>query len=126
MQMKTHKIIDTACELWDVKRDDVLGLSRKSPLPFARIMIAKFLRERTAMTTTGIGRVLNRDHATVQHYLNVYDGEYRYDPHFRAIADKLEQRLINESGFIGRIRPKLNNLMFGVCGTDETSTETKK
>ena len=45
MKANVDRIINKACELWGVSYEDVVGRGREVPLPFARAMIAKTIRE---------------------------------------------------------------------------------
>lgn len=87
MKQNIERIINKACELWGVSRDSVMGRSRVQPIPFARIMIAKCLRDFYGMSFSQIGIVLNRNHSSVMHYLKVYESEYLYNKDFHDIAN---------------------------------------
>lgn len=82
-------IIDNACMLWGVSREEVLGKSRRLPLPLVRAMIAKTLRSVYGLTLTNIGYILNRNHPTIVHYLKIFDSEYKYNKDFRNFANAM-------------------------------------
>lgn len=91
MKENIDKIINKACLLWGVSREDALGRSRKVPIPFARTMIAKTIREVYGYPFMKIGDILNRDHATIIHYLKIYDAEYKYNKEFRNFANAMKE-----------------------------------
>jgi chromosomal replication initiation ATPase DnaA len=90
MRKNIEKTIDRACSIWGVTRKEVLGRSRERPLPFARAMIAKTLRDMYGMTLLRIGFELNRNHSTIVHYLKVYDAEFAYNKEFRNFAHAMK------------------------------------
>ena len=90
MRKNIEKTIDRACSIWGVTRKEVLGRSRERPLPFARAMIAKTLRDMYGFTMVRIGFELNRDHSTIVHYLKVYDAEFAYNKEFRNFANAMK------------------------------------
>lgn len=91
MRKNIEKTIDRACSIWGVTRKEVLGRSRERPLPFARAMIAKTLRDMYGMTLLRIGFELNRDHSTIVHYLKVYEAEFAYNKEFRNFAHAMKE-----------------------------------
>lgn len=91
MKANVDRIINKACELWGVSRDDVLGRSRKTPLPFARTMIAKTIQETHDISLVEIGRILNRHHSSIIFYIKMYDTEYKYNQEFRNFANAMKE-----------------------------------
>lgn len=123
MRKNIEKIIDKACSFWGVSRKEVLGKGRGKPLPFARAMIAKTLRDMYGMTTIRIGFELNRDHSTVVHYLKVYDAEYAYNKEFRNFAIAMKESSSEEkTKFQQELEDEFNEIYGGKC----VSTKTKR
>lgn len=90
MKQPVEKILDKGCKLWGVTMNDVLGRSRKQPIPLVRAMIAKTIREVYGYPFMKIGDILNRNHATIIHYLKMYDAEYKYNKEFRNFANAMK------------------------------------
>lgn len=95
MKENINKIIDKACALWGVGRQDVLGKSRNMPLPFARSMVAKTLRDAYGLSYPKIGKILNRNHSTIFKYFKMYDAEYKYNQVFRNFADIMKEVVLD-------------------------------
>lgn len=63
-----RKVIADVAEAFDLTFDDVVGDSRKKPLPDARAVCAMLLLGRGASTTAAAQRLGLNDHTTVVHY----------------------------------------------------------
>ena len=87
------KIIQTVCKIWNVSLGDVCGRSRKRDVVYTRMTIAYFLRQYTKLSTTEIGNLINRNHATIIHYLKAYDSEFRFNKDFRNFAESIKEVL---------------------------------
>lgn len=87
------KIIQTVCKTWNRSLDDVCGRSRKQDVVYTRMTIAHFLRKYTKLSTTEIGKLINRDHATILYYLKAYDSEFRFNKDFRNFAERIKEDL---------------------------------
>jgi predicted transcriptional regulator len=64
--------------------------SRKRHLTYARAVFCKIARESMGMTLSDIGKVLNRDHATVMHSIKVVFPFAMKETRFRDIYDALK------------------------------------
>ena len=91
MKANVDRIINKACELWGVSYEDVVGKRREVPLPFARAMIAKTIRETHDISLIEIGRIINRNHSTIIFYIKMYDTEYKYNQEFRNFANAMKE-----------------------------------
>lgn len=89
----SNRIIQAVCSKWRVTYNEVCGRFRKRELVFARMTIAHFLRQYTALTTTQIGRLIGRDHCTILFYLQNYDSEFRFNKEFRNFAKSIKEEL---------------------------------
>lgn len=89
MKKNIKKIIDKACEIWEVERKDVLKDNRKQTLIFARAVISYNLFNLLHLSLSEIGRNLNRSHSSISHHLKIYDMEYQYNKDFRTFADAM-------------------------------------
>lgn len=106
------KIIQTVCKIWDRSLDDVCGKSRKQEIVYTRMTIAYFLRRCTTLSTTEIGKLINRDHSTIIHYLKAYDSEFRFNKDFRNFAKRIEDDLqdIVKSPFALELEEEFNEI----------------
>ncbi len=69
-EMQFDDLLNTACNYYGVKRNDVLGSSRIQKVSRARSVIAYVARNETAMTLKEIGYKLDRNHSTVLYLIN--------------------------------------------------------
>ena len=106
------KIIQTVCKTWNRSLDDVCGRSRKQDVVYTRMTIAYFLRRHTTLSTTEIGRLINRDHSTIVHYLKTYDSEFRFNKEFRNFAKSIKEELygIPKDPFALEIEEEFNEI----------------
>jgi len=66
-ERKIEQTLKTTEVLTGITIAELKGKSRKVPIPFARSVVFKSLREFTDLSWSQIGEVLNRDHATAIH-----------------------------------------------------------
>lgn len=90
MKENIDKIIDGACEIWGVERNDVLKDKRQQRLVFARATISYFLLRTLNLSLSEIGRNLKRSHSSISNHLKIYDDEYQYNKEFRTVADAMK------------------------------------
>jgi|TARA_B100000795_G_scaffold253332_1_gene223451 chromosomal replication initiation ATPase DnaA len=69
---------------------DLTNLSRKRHYVNGRIAFAKICRTYFKMGYTEIGRLLGKDHATVIHYIKIFDSVCQSDFEFRHNYEELE------------------------------------
>jgi len=62
--------IDLVCEVHNTDRQSVLGESRKGNHVTARAAAIYILRTHTTLTAVAIGKMFNRDHASILHHFN--------------------------------------------------------
>lgn len=106
------KIIQTVCKAWNRSLEDVCGKSRKQEVVYTRITIAYVLRRYTTLSIKRIGRLINRDHSTIIHYLKAYDSEFRFNKDFRNFAKRIEEDLqdIIKSSFVLELEEEFNEI----------------
>lgn len=63
--------------------------SRKRPIVEARMMYAKLMKRHTNLSLTDIGRSIDKDHATIIHYLNNFTWLKKADSNFASQFDML-------------------------------------
>lgn len=95
MEENIRKIIDKACEIWNVEREDVLKDNRKQTLFFARAIISYNLFNVLHLSLSEIGRNLNRSHSSISNHLKTYDMEYQYNKDFRTFADAMNDIVLD-------------------------------
>lgn len=61
----SDKIIDKVCKYFEISKNQLLGKDRKKELSYARQIAMYLLDELLQMPYTSIGKVFNKDHATV-------------------------------------------------------------
>ena len=66
------KVMDVICEQKHIHEFEVLSKSRAKPLVMARHQITFILRKKTKMSSTFIGTLLNKDHATILHSIKLW------------------------------------------------------
>lgn len=90
MKEAITRVFNKAEMLWGVSHEAIIGRSRNRPLPFARAMVAKTLRDTFGLTFMDIGRLLRRNHTSIIYYLKMYDAEYKYNKEFRNFANAMK------------------------------------
>lgn len=112
MKANVDRIINKACELWGVSYEDVAGRSREVPLPFARSMVAKTIRDAYGLSYSEIGRMLNRNHSSISYYYKMYDAEYQYNQEFRNFANVLKEMVLDvRTAFQQELEQELNEII---------------
>ena len=106
------KIIQTVCKTWNVSLGNVCGRSRKQDVVYTRMTIAYFLRQYTKLSMTEIGNLINRDHATIIHYLKACDSEFCFNKDFRNFAERIKEDLqdIIKSSFVLELEEEFNEI----------------
>lgn len=95
MKENINKIINRACALWGVSKEDVLGTKRNIPLPFARSMIVKTIRDTFGFSYPKIGGIIGKNHSSAMYYYKMYDSEYKYNREFRNFAKAMEELVLD-------------------------------
>ena len=90
MKEEAKKIIKEVCELWGVSVEEVVGKKRNLPLPLIRCMAIKHIRDSCGLPFQQIGNLFNRNHATMIHYIKMYESEYSYNKEFRDIDNRIK------------------------------------
>jgi hypothetical protein len=68
----TGQIIRMVCELWGVTRADLVGRSRRRPLPWAREMLCEYLRLHAGHDTVSLSALLRKSQQGISDYANLY------------------------------------------------------
>ena len=68
----TGQIIRMVCELWGETRADLVGRSRRRPLPWAREMLCEYLRMHAGHDTVSLAVLLRKSQQGISDYANLY------------------------------------------------------
>lgn len=79
-------IINVICRYFNLNVDNFKNRGRKMEYCDARNMYAAYIKEtyEDQITLTAIGRTINRDHATIIHYLKKHKGLMETDPLYQS------------------------------------------
>lgn len=112
MKGSIDRIIKEACLLWNVSCEDVLGRKRTFPLSLVRAMIAKTIRDLLRLPFMTIGKIMNRNHSSVIHYIKIYDAEYKYNQDFRKFANVMKDVVLDiRTDFQKELEDELNEII---------------
>lgn len=72
--MFTHnEILSAVCAAFGIPMKDLLSKSHKRHLFYARVIAAHLLHTHLGLSSTKVGMLLCRNHATVLHYYKTFD-----------------------------------------------------
>lgn len=86
------RLKDAICKVMGRPFEHYTTKSRVREGLFARMIFVHHCRME-GMKLTEIARLVGRDHSTMQHYLNRYDDEMKYNSTFRRLAESAEEIL---------------------------------
>jgi chromosomal replication initiation ATPase DnaA len=93
--MKIEDIIKRGCEINGISQNELLSKERHSYLTDARKMIMAGIRINTSTSSNVIGKMLNRDHATVLHnvkkHYDFMDTDKNYREKYAKLKEYIEQ-----------------------------------
>ena len=88
------QIIDTVCNYFNVKRDDIFTKSRKQAIVQVRQVAMYLAQKYTKLSSARIGALVgNRNHATVLHSCKMVDDRLHVDKAFKAKVEEVENLL---------------------------------
>lgn len=70
-------------------KEDILSNSRVRTIVWSRMVLAHKLEDRIC-NLSAIGAILNRDHATVIHWRQMFEDMYMIDAQFKQLYDRFE------------------------------------
>ena len=82
-----NKFIDEFCEQNYVSKKVLFSKDRSRILVDKRMVLAFFLRHRTDLTWTEIGKIMNRHHASMIHYVNNVEELMTVYPHIKRMVE---------------------------------------
>lgn len=68
---------------------DIMAKNRIRSNVYARIAFGNYCRTVLQMTSSKVGSVLNKNHATILHYQKEHDSLYKYDKEYREKYNEL-------------------------------------
>ena len=83
-------IIDVACQVLKVKREDVLSKSRNREIVECRHIAMSIIRMNSGMALIKIGAMFNRDHSTVLYGIDTFNELYEFDKDFKSKVDMIK------------------------------------
>ena len=87
------KILRIIAKEKNVNLELILTKSRDRDLVESRFIYIKALKTIYEMNLVSIGKELGKDHTTIIHALKQYENRYKYEEHFKKIANKIFVRL---------------------------------
>ena len=92
-----QSIIDTVCEHFGIKKEDIMSKNRKKAISYARQIIMFLLREELKLSFPNIGQSLGgRDHSTVMHAYNKVSKDFKKDSPTQQDVNLIKNKLYNE------------------------------
>lgn len=86
----TNKIKQSIEQATGIPFDKYYSKSREREFVFCRMIFIHHCRE-LKITYSNIGKMLNRNHSSIIYLSNGYQDEYKFNPEFRRIADKINE-----------------------------------
>ena len=83
------------CEKTDVTIEQLKSISRKRDIVEKRMIVAYFLRNKIGLTFNESGKYLNKNHASIIHYVKLTEDFINIYPHIKRLYDKADE-LYNE------------------------------
>ena len=83
-----NKFINDYCELHNVDKNILFSKRRDRSLVERRMILAFFLRNRTELTWEAIGKIMNKNHASIIHYINKIEIYLDVYPHLQRMFKK--------------------------------------
>jgi chromosomal replication initiator protein len=91
-------IIESTCEFYNVRQEDVYGKSRKANIVLARQLSMYLAQQHTKLTISKIGTLVGgRNHATVIHSVKTIEDRMKVDKEFKKTVAELENKLKEKS-----------------------------
>ena len=81
MEINIERLID--CIRYEYNTD-IMSDKRERDMVESRMIFSKILYSDHHLGYTAISRILNKNHATIYHYIKSFDNLLKYDEHFRA------------------------------------------
>ncbi len=89
VSVTVDKIFSSVFKKYNISKEEIVGIRRTKEVAFARHLTAYLIRTITDMSLPNIGKILNRDHATVISSIEVIEKKLRNDGMFNIEVDEL-------------------------------------
>ena len=120
--MMPNEIIDVINQTFSV---NILKNSRERELVENRIIFSKIVRDNFKISLPRIGAFLNKNHATIIHYLKQHDALLEYDKFYRLKYEKICKLIYNDN-YIANEITKLNQSEFKILKYETITTSKNK
>ena len=78
-----NNFVEDYCELQSISKEILFSKSRKRPIVEKRMILAYFLKSRTNLTWQAIGDIMNKNHASIIHYVTKIELYLDVYPHLQ-------------------------------------------
>ena len=92
-QVTFEAITDAVCSQYNIDKDLLYGKSRKREVADARQLVMMLAKQYAKMSSTNIGRKLNRNHATVLYACKSIEERLSIDKEFNQFVGQIEDKL---------------------------------
>ena len=79
-------------EVMEISFTEITGDSRNRNIVFARMIYSHYCKQR-GEAITSIADEMKHDHSTIIYYLKKFDDDYKYNPKFKEIVNRIESIL---------------------------------
>ena len=86
-----NDFVEKYCELHEITQNKLFSSSRHRPLVEKRMILAYFLRKGTNMSWNAIGRLMNKNHASMIHYVNKIETLITVYPYLKRMFDSTNE-----------------------------------
>tara|TARA_R100001594_G_scaffold45372_1_gene78171 strand:- start:7384 stop:7809 length:426 start_codon:yes stop_codon:yes gene_type:complete len=97
-----NEFIDKFCELHYITRRRLFSRDRTRTLVDKRAVLAFFLRHRTNLTWQAIGKIMNRNHASMINYVNNVESLMSVYPHISRMIEKTNKLFLEYDYLINK------------------------
>lgn len=120
--MMPNEIIDLINQTFSV---NILNNSRERELVENRIIFAKIVRDNFKISLPRIGNFVNKNHATIIHYLKQHEALFEYDKFYRLKYEKICKLIYNDN-YIANEITQLNQSEFKILKYETIATSKNK
>ncbi len=92
-EVTVDKIFTAVYKKYNIKKDDIIGQRRTKEIAQARHITIYLIRVITEISQPSIGKILNRDHSTINTSLDSMEKKIRTNPVFRAEMDEMVKEI---------------------------------
>ena len=86
-----NDFVEKYCELHEITQNKLFSSARHRPLVEKRMILAYFLRKGTNMSWKAIGKLMNKNHASMIHYVNKIETLITVYPYLKRMFDSTNE-----------------------------------